>query len=190
MSLKTPKLLPLQNQQCASRPFQSLSCNVRRPWRLFVAIIVIEPPASYTNSQVHAVSDPYLALTRRRQSRCSVSFTHRYFEAYIFTMWVISYLWRQVEAQITTRLARELVRDEQRHLVRQANRDLVGETRSLAEVDEIFEGECQRDGLAELDLNVLFVVFYIGVLSQGDGAVADVAAAGELDAVLARVNCD
>lgn len=99
------------------------------------------------------------------------------------------YLWREVEAQITAR-PRELVRDEQWYLVGQADRDLARETRGLAEVDEVFEGEGQRHGLGELDLDILLLILDVGVLSQGDGTIADVAAAAELDSVLACVNCD
>lgn len=64
------------------------------------------------------------------------------------------------------------------------------ETRSFAEVDEVFEGEGQRDGLGEVNLDVLRGLVDVGVAAQGDGAVADVAAAGELDAVLRSVDRD
>jgi hypothetical protein len=98
------------------------------------------------------------------------------------------YLWRKVEAQITA--ARQAVLDQQGHFVGEADLDRVGQGRGLAEVDKVLEGEGERDGLAELDLDRLARLLDARVLPQGDGAVADVALARELDAVLARVDGD
>jgi hypothetical protein len=100
----------------------------------------------------------------------------------------ITYLWREVETQITA--SRQGVLDQQGHLVGEADLDLGRQRRGLAEVDEVLEGEGERDGLAELDLDRLVRLLDARVLPQRDGPVADVALARELDAVLAGVDGD
>ena len=99
-----------------------------------------------------------------------------------------TYLRREIEPQIA--VVGELVLNQQRHLITQAQLHLVREAASLAEVDEVLEGEREGDGLAELDVDVLRLVLDVGVRAQRDGAVADVAAACKLDAVLGGLDGD
>lgn len=80
--------------------------------------------------------------------------------------------------------------DQEWHLVGQADLDLVGESRGLAEVDKVFQRKCQRDRLAELNFDIQLGLINVGVASEGDGTVANVARAAELDAVLARIDRD
>lgn len=98
-------------------------------------------------------------------------------------------LGRKVEAQKTA--PGQAVLHQQRHLVGEADLDLVGEHGGLAEVDEILEGESQVDGLGQLNVDVELGLVDVGVAAQGDGAIADVAQARELDPVFARLdgNC-
>lgn len=67
---------------------------------------------------------------------------------------------------------------------------MTAETGGFAEVDEVLEGESQGDGLGKADLDVLFGVLDIGVLAEGDRAVANVTGAGELYALLCALNGD
>lgn len=60
----------------------------------------------------------------------------------------------------------------------------------LAKVDEVLEGEGERNRLGQLDVNVLFRLVNVGVAAEGDGSIADVAGAGELDSVLAGIEGD
>ncbi len=78
-----------------------------------------------------------------------------------------------------------------RPLVRQADLDLVGQRGCLAEVDEVLEGECKGYGLAKLDLDTELRLLDVAMLAQRNRSIADVSLAGELDAVLIRVdrNC-
>jgi len=99
-----------------------------------------------------------------------------------------AYLGREIEPQITA--ASQCVLNQEGHFVRQAKLNTVGERRCLAEVDKVLEGEGKGDGLAELDLNSLRRLLYIGMLAQGHGSVANVALGRELDAVLACLDGD
>jgi hypothetical protein len=87
-------------------------------------------------------------------------------------------------------LSLEPVLDQERHLVGQADLDPGREIGGLAEVDQVFEREGQRDGLAQFNVDTQILLIDVGVGSQRDSAVADVAAAAELDTVLASVDCD
>lgn len=87
-------------------------------------------------------------------------------------------------------LVLEGVFNQEWHLVGQADLDLVGEGRGLAEVDKVFEGERQRDRLAELNIDIQLGLVDVGMASEGDGTVTDVACAAEFDAVLARIDRD
>jgi len=100
----------------------------------------------------------------------------------------ITYLGREVEPQVAA--ARQGVLDQQGHLVRQADLDLGCKSGRLAEVDQVLEGECKGDGLAEIDLNgiVLLILLNGGMLSQRDGAVANLASGRELDTILGSFN--
>lgn len=77
-----------------------------------------------------------------------------------------AYLRGQVEPEIA--VVGQAVLDEQRYLVAEAELDLTAETSSLAEVDEVFEGEGKGDRLAEVDLDVLGLVVDVCVLAQSD----------------------
>ena len=98
------------------------------------------------------------------------------------------YLGSQVEPEIA--VVGQAVLDEKWHLVAEAQLALPAEAGGLAEVDEVLEGEGEGDGLGEVDLDVLGLVVDVGVLAEGDGAVADVTGAGELDALLGALNRD
>jgi hypothetical protein len=78
--------------------------------------------------------------------------------------------------------ASETVLDEQGHLLGEGEADGAGEVGSLAEVDEIFEGECEGDGFAEDNGDILLGLVDAGMLADCDGAAANVTLAGEFDA--------
>lgn len=86
--------------------------------------------------------------------------------------------------------AAKAILNEERHLLRQAQGDLVRQVGGLAEVDEVLEGESEGDGFGEGDGNVLCGVLDVGVLTDGDGATANVTLAGELDTLLRGLNDD
>ena len=92
-----------------------------------------------------------------------------------------THLRSKVESQVT---ATKTVLHEQRHLLRQAERHRAGQVGSLAEVDQVLEGEGEGDGFAEGNGDVLVGLVDVGVLADGHGAAADVTLAGELDALL------
>ena len=87
------------------------------------------------------------------------------------------YLWSQVEPQIA--VVCQSVLHKQWDLIAQAEPDLRTQAAGLAEVDQVFERECEPDWLAEVDLDVLSLVFDVGVWPQSHRAVADVSAALE-----------
>jgi hypothetical protein len=99
-----------------------------------------------------------------------------------------AYLRGQVEPEIA--VVSKAVLDEQRDLVAEAELHLTAETRGFAEVDEVLEREGQGDGLGKTDLDVLLGVLDVGVLAQGDGAVANVTSAGKLYALLCALDGD
>lgn len=80
--------------------------------------------------------------------------------------------------------ATKAVLHQQRNLLGQVQCYRVGQIGGLAEVDEVLEGEGQGDGFGEGDGDVLVGLVDVGVLADRDGAVTDVARAGELDALL------
>jgi hypothetical protein len=86
-----------------------------------------------------------------------------------------TYLWRKVEPQETA--ASQTILYQERYFVRETYLNGFGQSLGLAEVDEVFEGESERDGLGELDVDVLLGVLDILVASQGNGAIANVAVA-------------
>ena len=98
------------------------------------------------------------------------------------------YLWSQIEPQIA--VVGQSVLHQQRDLIAQAEPDLRAQAAGLAEVDQVFERECEPDRFAEVDLDVLALVFNVGVWSQRNRAVADVSAALERDAVFRALDCD
>lgn len=65
-----------------------------------------------------------------------------------------------------------------------------GQISRLAEIDEIFQGESEGNGLGEGDRDILLGLFDVGVLTDGHGAAANVTLAGELDAFLGSLNDD
>jgi hypothetical protein len=92
----------------------------------------------------------------------------------------------EVEPQVA--VLRQGVLDKQGHLAGQAELNAVGEAAGLAEVDEVLQREGEGDGLAEVNGNVLAGLFDVGVLSQLDGAGADVTLAAELDTLLCALD--
>jgi hypothetical protein len=72
-----------------------------------------------------------------------------------------TYLWGQVESEITA--SSELILNQQRNLIGEAELDRLGQTSSFAEVDKVFQGECERDGFGEFDIDVELGLVYIGV---------------------------
>lgn len=98
-----------------------------------------------------------------------------------------AYLGSEVESQVT---ASQSILNEQGDFLRQTERHRRRQICSLAEVDEIFQGEGESDGFGEGNRNVLFGLFDVGVLANVDGAAADIALAGELDAFLGGLNDD
>lgn len=92
-----------------------------------------------------------------------------------------TYLGRQVEPQMT---ATKAVLHQQWNLLGQVQCYRVGQVGGLAEVDEVLEGEGQGDGFGKGDGDVLVGLFDVGVLANRDGAVANVARAGEFDTFL------
>lgn len=101
---------------------------------------------------------------------------------------VVTHLGGQVEAKVAA--ARQVVLNQQRHLARQADLDLVGQGRRLAKVDQVLERKGERHGLRQLNVDVELGLLDVGVAAQRHRAVADVAVARELDAVLGRLNVD
>lgn len=124
------------------------------------------------------------SLTLRHQSAGELVYTKRKRNDLVKT----THLGSQVEAEVAA--ARQVVLDKQRHLARQANLDLAGQTSSLAKVDEVLERESQRDGLRQLNVDVEVRLLDVGVAAQRDGAVANVTVARELDAVLGSLDAD
>jgi hypothetical protein len=96
-----------------------------------------------------------------------------------------AYLGGKEKAQVA---ASEAVLDTKRHFLRQAQVNLGRQSGSLAEVDQVLEGEGQSNRLAKLDGNILLWLIDVGVLADGDGAVANVALTRELDAFLCGLN--
>lgn len=84
--------------------------------------------------------------------------------------------------------ATKTVLHQQWNLLGQVQCYRAGQVGGLAEVDEVLEGEGQGDGFGEGDGDVLVGLVDIGVLADSDGAVANVARAGELDTLLGSLD--
>lgn len=82
----------------------------------------------------------------------------------------------------------ETVLNKKGNLLGQAEAHLAGESGSLAEVDEVLEGESEGNGFGESNGNVLFGLIDVGVLTDGDRPAANVTLAGELDTFLGSLN--
>jgi hypothetical protein len=78
----------------------------------------------------------------------------------------LTYLGGQVKSQVAVVL--QTVLHQEGNLVGEAQLDLVGQTAGLAEVDQVLERESERDGLGEVNLNVVLGVFDVGVAAQLD----------------------
>jgi hypothetical protein len=74
-----------------------------------------------------------------------------------------TYLRGQVESKITA--TSQSVLNQQRNLVGEAELHGLGKTRSLAEIDEVFKGECQGDRFCEFDFDVHFWLVDVCVAS-------------------------
>lgn len=86
--------------------------------------------------------------------------------------------------------APQTILDKQRNLLGQTKGHRARQICSLAEVDEVFEGECKSDGFGERNRDVLLGLFDVGVLTDGYGAAANVTLAGELDTFLRSLDDD
>lgn len=75
-------------------------------------------------------------------------------------------LWCKVETQVTA--TREVVLNQERHLAGEADLDLARQGSGLAEVDQVLEGEGQRNGLRQLNIDVQIGLVNVGVASQSD----------------------
>ena len=98
-----------------------------------------------------------------------------------------TYLWRKIESKIAVVL--KGVFHKERHFVAQAQLHVVTQATSLAEVDEILEGERECDWFAEVDFDILGFVFNVGVLSQRNRSRADISGAVELDTFFCTFDC-
>jgi hypothetical protein len=88
----------------------------------------------------------------------------------------------QVESQVTASC--QGIFNQERNFIRQAKLDSLGKTGSLAEVDEVFEGEGQRDGFGELDFDVQVWLLDIVVASKSYSTVTNITCTRELDTIL------
>lgn len=71
------------------------------------------------------------------------------------------YLWSKIEPQIA--VVGQSVLHKKWNFVAKAESDLGTEAASLAEVDQVLEREGECDGFREVDLDVLSLVFDVGV---------------------------
>jgi hypothetical protein len=94
----------------------------------------------------------------------------------------------EVEAQVAG--ACNLVLNQEWHFVGEADLDLVRKTDRLAEVDEVLEGESERDGLCQLNGDVVIRLVEVGVGAQHDRAVTNVTTACKLNTVLGSLDDD
>lgn len=90
----------------------------------------------------------------------------------------------QIESKIAT--PRKRVLDQKRDFVGEAQLDGLGKARRFAEVDEVFERECQGHGFGKFDFNVEIWLLYVAVASKSNGPVANVTIARELDTIFGR----
>lgn len=93
-------------------------------------------------------------------------------------------LGRKVEANVAELL--HLVLDHERHIGREAERDVAGERRRLGEEVEVAQCKRQRDRLFELDRHSLFVVDSALALAARDVAGAELALRKKVSDVNAR----
>lgn len=100
-----------------------------------------------------------------------------------------AYLRSKVESEITA--SSQLVFDQEGNLVGEAEFDGFRETSSLAEVDEVLEGESQGDRLGELDFDIQIWLLDVVVRSQSNSTVTNITSTGELDTILGGLdgNC-
>lgn len=69
----------------------------------------------------------------------------------------------QVVSKVTA--SSQIVFNQQRDLVGEAELDRLGETSGLAELDQVFQGEGQGNGFGELDVDVQLGLVNIGMAS-------------------------
>jgi hypothetical protein len=100
----------------------------------------------------------------------------------------VTCLWSQVESQVTA--SGQVIFNQERNLIGQAKLDSLGKSRSLAEVDEVFKGESQRDRFGELNFDVQFWLLDVVVASKSDSTIANITRAGELDTILGCLDRD
>ena len=100
----------------------------------------------------------------------------------------VTHLWREVEAQVAA--TRQVVLNQQGHFTRKADLNLIGQSSSLAEVDQVFERECKGNGLCQFNFDIEVRLLNVGVASESDGAVTNVAIARKLDTVLGGLDTD
>jgi hypothetical protein len=100
----------------------------------------------------------------------------------------VTYLRSQVESQVTA--SGQVILNQERNLIGQAKLDSLGKPRSLAEVDEVFKGESQRDGFGELDFDVQLWLLDVAVASESNSTIANITVAGELDTILGCLDRD
>ena len=98
------------------------------------------------------------------------------------------YLWSQVESQI--RASGESVLNQEWHIWGQTKLDSSGETRSLAEVDKVLEGESEGDWIGKINIDVQVWLLDAVVGAKSDSTLADVSISGELDTVLVGLDGD
>ena len=100
----------------------------------------------------------------------------------------MTYLRSQVESQVTA--SSQVILNQERNFIGQAKLDSLGKSRSLAEVDQVFKGEGQRDWFGELNFDIEFWLLDIIVAAKSDGTIANVTRAGELDTIFRCLDRD
>ena len=90
----------------------------------------------------------------------------------------------KIEAKEAVLATGQGVFDQERDFVGKADLDLRRQASGFGETNEVLEGEAEGDGIGEINLDVHFWPVDIGMLAQGDGAIANIATSGELDPLL------
>lgn len=98
-------------------------------------------------SALYAIADHKVEFTPRLQSEFYIS---RY--SLFNGIGDKAYLWCQVESQI--RASCKSVLNQKWHIWGQAKLDSSGETRGLAEVDKVLEGESESDWVGKIDIDI------------------------------------